>query len=360
MGGVEAGEVCDHAGQAGQAGQVNSSIPTIQASSLGDNMLPMNLPARVAIHELGPREGFQYEPVIVPTASKIELIDALSRTGLTRLQVTSFVNARLVPGLADAIDVVNGMERRPGVLYDALWLNESGFRRAHASGRLDLEGYVITSASEEFVWRNQRQRRDSLLEQQRKMIRSYQEAGVPVLTVGVIAAFGCNYEGEVAAASVIGAIESGIRAAQEAGYRIETISLADTMGWATPLDVINLVSAVRERWPTEVVELHLHDTRGMGLANAWAGLTLGVARFDSSIGGLGGCPFSGFHGAAGNLCTEDFVLMCEEAGIETGVDLDALLETARLAERLVGRQLPGRIMRAGRPAIRHAPEAAPA
>jgi hydroxymethylglutaryl-CoA lyase len=170
---------------------------------------------------------------------------------------------------------------------------------------------------------------------------------VPVTRIGVMAAFGCNYAGDIAPAQVIATVEDGLRIAAEAGATIELLSLADTMGWATPVRVARLVGEVRNRWPELTLSLHLHDTRGLGIANAFEGLRLSVARFDATVGGLGGCPFAGQPGAPGNIATEELVLLCEEMGIRTGVDLEALIEAGRLAERIVGRQLPSAALRSG-------------
>jgi hydroxymethylglutaryl-CoA lyase len=165
--------------------------------------------------------------------------------------------------------------------------------------------------------------------------------------VSIAAAFGCNFEGDVPQQKVLDMIAQLFGIAAERDLDIGTIFLADTMAWATPLSIKRLVGAVRERWPDKSIALHLHDTRGMGIANALAGLEMGVAHFDAAVAGLGGCPFAAHKGAAGNVCTEDFVFLCEELGIETGVDIEALLESARLAEDIVGHPLPGSVKSGG-------------
>ena len=164
-----------------------------------------------------------------------------------------------------------------------------------------------------------------------------------------MAAFGCNFEGEIPVSRVLETVEEIMDIADETNSPIKVISLADTMGWATPMSIKHIVGAVRERWPDLQVALHLHDTRGMGIANVYAGLEMGVSLFDSSVAGLGGCPFAGSHGkpAAGNVCTEDVVFMCAEMGIETGVDLERLIDAAEMAERIVGHDLPGSVKRGG-------------
>ncbi|HTY67868.1 MAG TPA: hydroxymethylglutaryl-CoA lyase [Alphaproteobacteria bacterium] len=306
-----------------------------------------DLPQRVHITEEGPREGFQIEKGPIPTARKIELIDALSATGLKRIQVVSFVNPKLVPGMADAEQVVAGMRREPGVAYLGLWLNERGFERALATGRLHIEGRLSFSASEPFLKRNQNRSAASQLADQHSMAETFKRHQVPVETAMITAAFGCNFAGDIAPQHVAEIVQTALDVAAAHGLALKTIALADTMAWATPLSIKRTLGVVRECFPDLDVALHLHDTRGMGIANAYAGLEMGVAEFDSSVAGLGGCPFAGHAGAAGNVCTEDLVFMCQEMGIETGIDLERLIECARLAESIVGHPLPGSVMRGG-------------
>jgi hydroxymethylglutaryl-CoA lyase len=307
-----------------------------------------DLPQSVRIVEEGPREGFQYEPAGIPTARKIELIDSLSRTGLKEIQVASFVPAKNVPGWADAEDVVCGFTPVPGVRYTALWLNDRGLQRARATARLDLKGGVALTLSEKFLLRNQRRSLADNIAAQRDSLALYRQLGLPVERVLLMAAFGCNFEGDIPLSRVLEFLRIGLELAAEQGYTIREVSLADTMAWATPLSVKRMTGAVRAAYPELDVALHLHDTRGMGIANAGAGLEMGVASFDAAVAGLGGCPFAGHRGAAGNVCTEDLAFMCEEMGIATGIDLDALIESARLAEDIVGHPLPGSVMKGGR------------
>lgn len=306
-----------------------------------------DMPKTISIQEEGPREGFQIEKRTIATDRKIALIDALSRTGLQEIQVASYVNPQKVPGWADAEAVVAGIDRRPGVRYTALWLNEKGFQRAAAATGLHLKGSLSTSASESFMVRNQNQdfaANDRVIANN---LALYRQHGIGYIRLGVAAAFGCNFEGDVAPARVVDRIAAVERLVAEAGYAIDVLTLADTMAWANPESVKQVVGAVRERWPARRLILHLHDTRGMAIANAYAGLQMGVDSFDSSVAGLGGCPFAAHKGAAGNVCTEDLVFLCEEMGIRTGVDLDSLIDAARLAEEIFERPLPGSVMRGG-------------
>jgi hydroxymethylglutaryl-CoA lyase len=306
-----------------------------------------DLPAAVRITEEGPREGFQFEKGSIPTARKIALIDALSQTGLDHIQIVSFVNPKAVPGMADADDVVRGIAPKSGVAYTALWLNDKGFERALTFDRLTLRGTIQLAASEKFLKRNQNRTMQQQLVAQHVIVELYKASGVAVERGSVMAAFGCNFEGDVPIARVVTLVGQILDVAREHGVTLSYVTLADTMAWATPLAVKRTVGALRERWPDLDIALHLHDTRGMAIANAYAGLEMGVTRFDSSVAGLGGCPFAGHSGAAGNVCTEDLVFLCDELGIKTGIDLDALIDCARLAEEVVGHPLPGSVMKGG-------------
>src|SRR6185312_5402140 len=307
-----------------------------------------DLPRRVDIHEEGPREGFQIEPGPISTGRKIELIDALSETGLARIQIASFVNPKRVPGWADADSVVDGIHPRPGVRYTALWLNEKGVERAVAhKDRLARRGTISMCASEPFGKRNQNRDLAENARVQHAQIEIFKANGIPVERVSMMAAFGCNFAGDIPVETVTATAAQGLEIAAAHDLAIKSLSLADTMAWATPESIKRVVGAVRERWPALRINLHLHDTRGLGLANAYAGLEMGVASFDASVAGLGGCPFAGHKGAAGNVCTEDLAFMCEEMGIATGIDIEKLIAAAQLAEEIVGHPLPGSVMRGG-------------
>jgi isopropylmalate/homocitrate/citramalate synthase len=307
-----------------------------------------DLPTDVEIHEEGPREGFQIEPGPISTADKIRLIEALAETGLRHIQACSFVNPRLVPGWADAEAAVAGFAAKPGVEYTALWFNANGLERALVfRHKLAVAGSIALAASEAFTRKNLNRSHAENLEAMRRQTALHLSHGVPVTRIGVMAAFGCNYQGDITPAQVIRTLEDGLAIAAEAGADITLISLADTMGWATPARIERALGEVRARWPDKHLALHLHDTRGLAVANAHAALRMGVRRFDATVGGLGGCPFAGQKGAAGNICTEELVLLCEEMGIRTGVDLDRLIEVGRMAETIVGHVLPSELIHAG-------------
>ena len=307
-----------------------------------------DLPNSIEIHEEGPREGFQIEPGPIATSDKIKLIESLADTGLKHIQVCSFVNPRLVPGWADAEDVVAGIEAKPEVEYTALWFNAKGLERALTfADKLKNTGSISLAASNAFSEKNLNRSHADNVAAMRKQTALHLEKGLSVKRVGVMAAFGCNYQGDIDPADVVRTIEDGMTIADEYDTNITLISLADTMGWATPARIDRVVGEVRERWPDKQISLHLHNTRGLAVANAHAGLKMGVTRFDSTVGGLGGCPFAGQKGAAGNICTEELVLLCEEMGISTGVDLDQLIEVGRMAEEIVGHVLPSELIHAG-------------
>ncbi len=305
-----------------------------------------DLPKRIVIEEEGPREGFQIEPGPVAPADKVRLIEALAETGLERIACVSYVNPRRVPSMADAEQVAAAIRQKPGVRYSALFLNRQGLERAMA-GPLSVAGTMGITASDTFARKNLGKSVEDAVVEQRGSIALLKERGVKIDAGYVMGAFGCNYEGELSTATILQRVATVLAEAEIAGVTLNTLKLTDAMGWATPASIQRLIGSIREKWPDLEITLHLHDTRGTGLASAYAGLRMGVRKFDASVGGLGGCPFAATKGAAGNICTEDFAFMCEEMGVETGLDLDALVECARLAESIVGHPLPGHVMRGG-------------
>ncbi len=307
-----------------------------------------DLPNAVSIREVGPREGFQYEKGTIGLEDKIALVDALSATGVGTIEFTSFVSPKWVPQMADAEQMVAGITRAPGVAYEAIWLNEAGLgRAARLRDVLTLRPMFSVAGSDTFMRKNTNRSVDERLEELPGWIERYRALGMDWIDVGVMAAFGCNYEGDVAPHSVVTTLQRVERKASEHGARLGAIGLADTMGWANPLQIKRLVGAVRERWPETPVKLHLHDTRALAIANVVAALEVGVTCFDSAVAGMGGCPFAAHKGAAGNVTTEDLVFLCQELGVETGIDLDRMIEAGQLAERVVGHPLPGKLKSGG-------------
>ena len=307
----------------------------------------MALPKRITIHELGPREGMQIEKNPVPTSEKIRLVDMLSECIFPEIEVTSFVSPKWVPQMADAEDVVAGFTRRPGTQYTCVYLNTQGMQRAVMTRKLDVHGSLSVTASETFSKKNTNRSIAETFEETEKRIEAFRRFEITPKEVSVMAAFGCNYEGEIDPDHVVRLVARLLAMADEHGLPIELIQLADTMGWANPLSIRRLVGKIQDKWPDKRINLHLHDTRGMGLLNAFTAMEMGVDDFDSAVAGLGGCPYAGFKDAPGNIATEDLVHMCQEIGVETGVDLERLLDVAREAEKIVGHPLPGKVMRGG-------------
>jgi hydroxymethylglutaryl-CoA lyase len=309
------------------------------------------LPARVEIHEEGPREGFQIERPGFSIADRAALVEALADSGLNRIQVASFVSPTRVPQMADAAELFSAIRRKPGVRYTGLWLNEQGFDRARATAAVDLAGTLYFYASDAFSRQNSGRGAAEYAQAQRGWVERYRAEGLEIESAYVMTAFGCNLEGEIGEEEVAEPLRFIARLQQEEGFRLPAVYLADTVGWADPLMVRRRVDLARAILPGVRVGLHLHDTRGLGMANALAALEHGVDLFDASVAGLGGCPFCGHAhgGAAGNICTEDLAFLCERMGIDTGIDLPKLLEAARLAERIIGRRLEGKLMHSGLP-----------
>jgi len=234
-----------------------------------------DLPTQVEIHEEGPREGFQIEPGPISTADKIKLIEALAETGLRHIQAASFVSPRIVPGWADAEDVVAGFTPKEGVHYTGLWFNANGLNRALVfRNKLTISGSIALTASEAFTRKNLHRSHAENVEAMKKQTALHLENDVEVPRIGVMAAFGCNYQGDIAPSQVISTLEDGLAIAEEADAEIKYFSLADTMGWATPLRIERVLGEVRSRWPDTPIALHLHDTRGLAVANAHAGLKM--------------------------------------------------------------------------------------
>jgi hydroxymethylglutaryl-CoA lyase len=298
----------------------------------------------ITIREVGTRDGIQSLGAFIATAHKIELVEALADTGLKRIEATSFVNPRAVPQMADAAEVMRRVRRHAGVSYEALVPNVRGAQDALAAA-VDAVLVVVT-ASETFNHKNVRMSVEASLLQFAEIKRLVDARALPC--IGAIGtAFGCPYEGEIPESRLFALIERFV----EMGF--SELMLADTTGMANPAQIERSMSRVLQRWGDRVgFGLHLHNTRGMGLANVVAGLRAGVTTFDASVAGIGGCPFA--PQAAGNISTEDTVHMLHEMGVDTGVDLDRLIQVARLAQELLGRELPGQVMKAGPRWQRHA------
>jgi hydroxymethylglutaryl-CoA lyase len=296
---------------------------------------------RIYVNDVAVRDGFQIEKAFIPTATKIEVINQLARTGLHKIEVTSFVSPKAVPALADADEVLAGIERVPGVIYVALVPNIRGVHNAAAARRKPDEVNGVVSASETHNRANINRTHEQSLAELPTMVKAAHDAGMKI-TMSLSTTFGCPFEGRVHEDVVMDFVER-FRA-----LGFDGISLADTTGMANPRQVRSLTAKVLERFPPPdetYYTLHFHNTRGMGLANVVAGIEAGVRSFDGSVSGLGGCPFA--PGATGNICTEDMVNMLEDMGYDTRVDLAKLLAVARRIPAVVGHDTPGQVMKAG-------------
>jgi hydroxymethylglutaryl-CoA lyase len=289
------------------------------------------------IHEVVGRDGLQIEPQFVPTEQKVELIDALSETGLAKIEVTSFVSPKAVPNLRDAETVMASIKRNPAVKYVALIANLKGAERAIAAQADEVN--LVVSVSETHNRANVRRSTDASFEGFREIVRELERTDIAV-TGALSTAFGCPFEGEQAWGRVMDFVGRYV----ELGVR--SVTLADTTGMGHPKQVLDLCAGVRERWPELEFALHFHNTRGMGLANVLSGLAAGVQHYEACLGGLGGCPFA--PGATGNICTEDLVHMLECMGYTTGVNLDKLLAVSKRLGAIVSHDLPGQVVKAGK------------
>ncbi len=294
-----------------------------------------SLPEAITIREVGPRDGLQNEDPI-GTDAKVALLDALSRTGVSRIEAVSFVHPAAIPQMADAEEVWARIARNPAVRYSALVPNSRGANRALAAGFTEIE--AVVSASDTHNRKNVNRSTDESLADIETIIGQVHDAG-GTLEVIVSTAWGCPYEGEVPVERVLSVALRAVTAGAD------SLTFGDTTGMGTPTRVVQLIIRTREELGDVPLALHFHNTRGTGLANLYAALQLGVTDFDASVGGLGGCPYA--PGATGNIATEEVVAMVEDMGIGTGIDLDALLAAAALAQTAVGKQLPSNVLRAG-------------
>jgi len=293
-------------------------------------------PSKVRIREVGPRDGIQSEKVEVATADKIRLLDALSATGVPMIEAVSFVSPKAIPQMADAREVWDGTKRAPGVFYSALVPNRRG---AETAAEVGVDGMqVFIAATESYNLKNVRRSVRDSIASVAEVVAVGRETGIPV--EGTLStSFGCPYEGDVPPARVVEVATWMV----DAG--IGSISFGDTTGMATPRRVREVVDAVRDALPELELNMHFHDTRGTGLANVLVALETGIDYFDASVGGMGGSPYA--EGATGNITTEDLVHMLHDMEIETGIDLDKLLEASRVAQSFISAPLPSKLLRAG-------------
>lgn len=292
----------------------------------------MKLPEKVEIIEVGPRDGIQNESNFIPTDKKIELINTLNKTGIKRMEATSFVHPKYVPQMKDAKEVLEEMERDASIQYMALIPNEKGYDRAVESGINALS--LVVGASDSFNLKNVKMTREQSIESFETVIKKAKDQDI-FIRYNIATSFWCPFEGKVDSRLVLDIVEK----AGQLG--VDEIVLCDTIGRANPIQVFELYEKALSLKTRAAVTAHFHDTYGMALANVTAALEAGVTRFDASIGGLGGCPFA--PGAAGNAATEDIVFMLHEMGIETGIDVNQLLKCVELVKPLTNRHLTGHL-----------------
>jgi hydroxymethylglutaryl-CoA lyase len=298
-------------------------------------MIADRLPPRATIYEVGPRDGLQNESRMVPTAEKIAFVDALSRTGLSHIEITSFVNPRWIPQLADAAEVSRGIRRHDGIVYSALVPNRKGLETALEAGMREIA--VFLSVSETHNKKNVNKTVAETLTAFEDVVEPACAAGARVRAY-VSTVYGCPYEGEVDPRR---ALELTRTLRQMGVYQV---SLGDTIGVANPAQVERVLALILAEIPAAELALHFHDTRGAALANCLVGLAMGVTTIDAAVGGLGGCPYA--PGASGNLATEDVVAALHGMGVETGIDLDLLVEAAQRIAAFVGHELPSKYLKA--------------
>ena len=300
----------------------------------------MNYPAEITIREDGPREGFQSLEHSVAITDKLKLIEMLVAGGARSIETTAFVRPDRVPQHADAEELAQALPQVEGVRYRGLFLNERGFKRAIACKTLKPEGYLMIASSESFLKLNNNLAISEAIENIPTWTKLFTEYSVPLERLMVSCAFGDKREGRISTETTIATVKRVIDKLSALKIKLPEITYADTTGYGNPESIKSLVQESQNLWPETSIGLHLHDTRGTGMANALAGLQAGVKLFDASVGGLGGCPF--VKGAAGNIPTEDLAFLCAELGIKTSIDLPVYAEAALFAEKLAGKPLPGK------------------
>lgn len=294
------------------------------------------LSGSVTVYEVSPRDGLQNEPNVLPIEAKRQLIQALVSSGLQHIEVTSFVSPRWVPQLADAVELVQSLPPAPGVSFSALCPNATGLERAKLAGLKEVA--IFLSASESHNQRNTNKSIQRSLEVFEELIPAARDLGMRVRAY-ISTVWGCPYEGEVDPRRALEIARELVR------WGVYQVSLGDTIGVGNPLQTQRICELFLAEFAQEQLALHFHDTRGTALSNVLVGLEMGIRTFDAAVAGLGGCPYA--PGASGNLATEDLVYLLHGMGLETGVDLPALIAAGQLAEQVVGRKLPGKVHQAG-------------
>jgi len=311
----------------------------------------MAYPKKVFFREEGPREGFQIHPEVIPTEKKLSLINALVEAGARDIETTSFVRPDKVPQHADANEVAKGLKPAKGVRYRGLYLNQKGFELASAHSSLQPEGCLTLASNDAFLQKNCGRTISQTLEQLDSWIELFASKGQEIERLMLSCAFGDKGTGKIPSEVSLEIVRRTLSALEDLSelygreIALPEVTFADTTGYGTPASINDLLSKSLSLWPTLKVSLHLHDTRGTGMANVLEALKLGIDTFDCTVAGLGGCPFT--EGAAGNVPTEDVAFMCQELGIEIDLDLEKYIGVAKLAEDILSKKLPGKLKASG-------------
>ncbi|MGM8211362.1 hydroxymethylglutaryl-CoA lyase [Virgibacillus sp. W0430] len=293
---------------------------------------------KLHIQEVVTRDGFQIEPIFIPTAEKVKLINALSQTGVRKIEVTSFVSPKAVPQLKDAATVFENIERNEHVTYTALVPNVKGAIRAIEAGADEIN--LVMSVSESHNIKNVQKTTEQSLHEFKEILKMTKGTNI-VVNGSLATSFGCPFEGEIPEQRLFHFLQTYVEELE-----LDSVTFADTTGMAHPRQVENRMKKAVEMYPTLPITVHFHNTRGMGLANVIAAINAGITRFDAALGGLGGCPFA--PGATGNICTEDLVHMLDAIGYETAVDVDKLIALSKQLPKLIGKDVPGQVVKAGK------------
>lgn len=307
----------------------------------------------ILIREDGPREGFQSLKKIIPLEDKLKLIEMLEIAGANSIEVTSFVSPEKMPQMKDAPEIAEQIKPKKGVRYRALYLNKKGFENAIKHKNLNLEGYILLSPSEEFLKRNCNQTIDDAVDNVPNLLNLFDKHSLEPERLMLSCSFGDKFSGKIDASKTLDVLKQVINkidnsresSSSKTSSLLDEVTFADTTGYAGPEAVKKLVSETKSIFPDLNIGLHLHDTRGLGLASVYAGYLEGATRFDSSVSGMGGCPF--IKNAAGNVATEDMAFMFEELGVSTGLNLEAYIEASKFAEQIAGKKLPGKLKDGG-------------
>jgi hydroxymethylglutaryl-CoA lyase len=304
------------------------------------------IPTEVTIREVGPREGLQTSNQPISAKSILELITLLSESGISEVEVASMIRNDKVPSMNIADDICKGVSQVSTSRYSALYLNEKGFQRALQFPQIKNGGWIQTAVSETFLSKNANTSFEKNLSSIDSLVNSFQHNNIPLEGVMLSCVFGCHYEGNISTDIILQKVNKIISTLRELKQELPLLVLADTAGLGSPDRITEVITAIGRAYPKVRLGLHLHDTRGLGIANAYAGLQCGVDYFDSSVAGVGGCPF--MTGASGNIATEELVFLCHELGIKTGVNFDLLLKASRFAGKIFGSQVSSRLLKASK------------